>query len=49
MFNTCGQQVGGMSYDRERNLLYLVQIDAGKTSDNNYEALPIVHVFKITE
>ena len=49
MFNTCGKHVGGMSYDRERNLLYLVQIDAGKTSDNDYEALPIVHVFRITE
>lgn len=49
MFNTCGKQVGGMSYDRERNLLYLVQIDAGKTSDNEYEALPIVHVFHLTE
>ena len=49
MFNTCSRHVGGMSYDRERNLLYLVQIDAGKTSDNDYETLPIVHVFRISD
>lgn len=49
MFSTCTQEVGGMSYDRERSLLYLVQISAGRTSDNEFEPLPIVHVFRITE
>ena len=49
MFNTCSQQVGGMAYDRQRNLLYLVQIDAGKTSDNEFESLPVIHVFRITD
>ena len=49
MFDTCGKQVGGMTYDRTRNLLYLVQIDAGKTRDNEFEALPIIHVFHIAE
>jgi hypothetical protein len=49
MFDTCGKQVGGMTYDRTRNLLYLVQIDAGKTRDNEFEAVPIIHVFHIAE
>ena len=49
MFNTCGQQVGGIAYDRQRNLLYLVQIDAGKTRDNEFESLPVIHVFRITD
>ncbi len=49
MFNTCNKYVGGMAYDREHNLLYLVQIDAGETSDNEWEALPVVHVFRIVE
>jgi hypothetical protein len=49
MFETCGKQVGGMTYDRERNLLYLVQVDAAKTRDNEFESLPVVHVFRIVD
>lgn len=49
MFDTCGKDIGGLTFDRDRNLLYLVQIDAGKTSDNEYEPLPVVHVFRIVE
>ena len=49
LFDTCGKQIGGMTYDRAHNLLYLVQVDAGKTSDNEFEALPIVHVFRIVD
>jgi len=49
MFETCGKQIGGMSYDREHNLLYVVQVDAAKTHDNEFEALPIVHVFRIVD
>ncbi len=49
MFDTCGKQVGGLAYDRERNLLYLVQVDAGKTRDNEFDVLPIIHVFRVVE
>jgi hypothetical protein len=49
MFNTCSRQVGGLAYDRQRNLLYLVQVSAGKTSDNEYDPLPVIHVFRITD
>jgi hypothetical protein len=49
LFDTCNKYIGGMAYDRERNLLYIIQIDAGKTSDNEFETLPIVHVFRIVE
>lgn len=49
MFDTCAKSVGGLAYDREHNLLYLVQIDAGTTRDNEFDALPIVHVFRIAE
>lgn len=49
MFDTCGKHVGGLAYDRHRNLLYLVQVDAGTTSDNEYEPLPVIHVFRITD
>ncbi len=45
----CGQELGGLAYDRERNLIYLVQISAGYTSDNEFEPLPIIHVFHLTE
>lgn len=49
MFPTCSRLVGGLTYDRDRSLLYLVQVDAGKTSDNEFEPLPVVHVFRIVE
>jgi hypothetical protein len=49
LFSTCGQELGGLAYDRERNLIYLVQISAGYTSDNEFEPLPIIHVFHLTE
>jgi hypothetical protein len=49
MFDTCGQQVGGLAYDRQRNLLYLVQMNAAKTSDNEFDPLPVIHVFRITD
>ncbi len=49
LFDTCNKYIGGMAYDRERNLLYIVQIDAGKTSDNDFETVPVVHVFRVVE
>ncbi|MBL8820423.1 MAG: hypothetical protein JNL58_30650 [Planctomyces sp.] len=49
IFPSCGQDIGGMTYDRERNLLYIVQVNAGHTSDNEYELLPVIHVFRIAE
>lgn len=49
MLNACSQHVGGLAYDRGRNLLYLVQADAGMTRDNEFEPLPIIHVFRIVD
>ena len=49
LFPTCGQDVGGIAYDRERNLIYLAQIDAALTQDNQWEPLPVIHVFRIVE
>lgn len=49
MFDTCSQQVGGIAYDRQRNLLYLVQLNAAKTRDHEYDPLPVIHVFRIMD
>lgn len=47
LFPTCSQEIGGLTYDRDRQLLYLTQVDAALTSDNPHEPLPVVHVFRI--
>lgn len=47
MFQKCGKEVGGLAYDRKHNLLYLSEIDAGFTSDNEWESLPVIHVFRL--
>lgn len=49
LFRTCSQEVGGLAYDAEHQLIYLVQISAGCTSDNEYEPLPVIHVFHLVE
>ena len=49
MFTTCTREVGGVAYDRDSNLLYIVQVSAGFTGDNPFAALPVVHVFRIVE
>ena len=46
-FQTCRRDVGGMTYDRRNNLLYLSEVDAGKLSDNEWETLPVIHVFRL--
>ncbi len=48
-FRTCSQSVGGMAYDRKSNILYLVQVNAGFTTDNEFEPLPVIHAFRIVE
>lgn len=47
MFQECGKDIGGLTYDRERNLLYMVEVNAGKISDNEWEVLPVVHIFRL--
>lgn len=47
MFPTCSQSLGGLAYDRQRNLLYLVQLEAGTTQDSPFEVLPVIHVFRV--
>jgi hypothetical protein len=47
LFPTCTQLLGGLAYDRRNNILYLAQINAGTTTDQPYEPLPVIHVFRI--
>lgn len=49
MFQECGREVGGLAYDRENNLLYMSEMHAGFTSDNEWESLPVIHVFRLGE
>jgi hypothetical protein len=49
LFSTCSQEIGGLAYDRERNLLYLVQLNAGALADNRNEPFPVVHVFRVID
>ncbi|MEZ6132851.1 MAG: hypothetical protein R3C59_29635 [Planctomycetaceae bacterium] len=49
MFPTCGNNIGGVSYDRKHSLLYVCQVNAGTTVDREYEFLPVIHVFRIVE
>jgi hypothetical protein len=46
---TCGNDIGGLAMDRSNNLLYLVQVDAGATTDNEWEVIPVIHVFHIVD
>ncbi len=47
LFPSCNQHLGGIAYDRANHLLYLVQINAGTTSDDSYGVLPVIHIFRI--
>lgn len=49
MYRDCRRDIGGMTYDRGRNLLYIVEMDAGYTRDDEYEPIPVIHVFRIVE
>lgn len=49
MFQECGREVGGLAYDRQNNLLYLSEMNAGLTSDNEWESLPVIHVFRLSD
>ncbi|MCA9084965.1 MAG: hypothetical protein KDA81_12965 [Planctomycetaceae bacterium] len=49
MFSNCEKEIGGMTYDADRQLLYIVQIDAGSECGSDWGALPVIHVFRIVE
>ena len=49
LIETCSKHTGGLAYDREHNLLYVSQVEAGTTSDQEFEPLPAIHVFRIVE
>ncbi|MEQ9406074.1 MAG: hypothetical protein RIK87_00040 [Fuerstiella sp.] len=48
-FRECAKDIGGLAYDRDRNLLYMSEVDAGHTSDNEWEPLPVIHVFRLVD
>jgi hypothetical protein len=47
LFQDCGKEIGGVTYDRARNLLYIVEIAAGYAKENEWELLPIVHIMRL--
>jgi hypothetical protein len=47
MFRECRRDIGGMTYDRVRKLLYLVEAEAGFTQDDPWEPTPVIHVFRL--
>ena len=49
LFPRCYRDVGGVAYDREHQLLYVSQPNAGATPDHPYHAVPLIHVFRIVE
>lgn len=49
LFPRCFRDVGGVAYDREHQLLYVSQPNAGTVPDHPYHALPLIHVFRIVE
>lgn len=49
LFPRCYRDVGGVAYDREHQLLYVSQPNAGATPDHPWSAVPLIHVFRIVE
>lgn len=49
LFPTCSQHLGGIAWDREHQLLYVCQINAGATAGLEFELLPAIHVFRLRE
>ena len=47
MYQKCGRDVGGVAYDPERNVVYLVEVNGGTVRENRYDPVPIIHVFRI--
>lgn len=46
IIKTCRGLITDMTFDQQRGLLYVVQ-DKADTISNQYEALPVIHVYKI--
>lgn len=49
MYQECGREIGGIAYDRARNLLYVSEADAAIATVNEYEPLPVIHVFRLVD
>ena len=49
MFQACGRDIGGMTYDRANNVLYIVEADAGCTSEDEWEPTPVIHAFRVVD
>jgi len=49
MFPRCYRDVGGVAYDQEHSLLYVSQPNAGAMPDQPWDAMPLIHVFRIVE
>ncbi|MCA9060610.1 MAG: hypothetical protein KDA96_14605 [Planctomycetaceae bacterium] len=49
LFPTCHQLIGGITVDHKRNQIYISQVLAGATTDQEFEYLPVIHVFRISE
>ena len=49
MFQKCGKEIGGLAYDRANNLIYLSEVEAGYSAENEWEVLPVIHVLRLVE
>jgi hypothetical protein len=49
LFPRCYRDVGGVAWDSENSLLYVSQPNSGATSEQPFSAVPVIHVFRLTE
>ena len=47
MYQDCGRDIGGLAYDPQRNVLYLVEVNGDTLKNAEYDPLPIIHVFHL--
>ena len=46
-YQKCRKELGGMALDRTNSLLYISEINAGFSDANEWEEIPLIHVFKV--
>lgn len=49
MYQDCAPEIGGVAYDRRNQLLYISEVQAAFLKSNEFEPMPIIHVFRIQE
>ena len=49
MFQKCGKEIGSLAYDRTNNLIYISEVEAGYSAENEWEVLPVIHVLRLVD